>query len=209
MVNNIHTVWVSKFQDSVTKFLFYSKNSRKQPQVVYVYRPRRFHARDSRITDLFKVATVTVGSHLKKNWKIVRISKKSIYFTDDEEGLPGVLWCNKRQTSKSSPAIRWLSTRTRDSCALRNFTASSQADFSDSLKKELPLSFSNMETDFAIRTAEWALYITGESACGKQWPQKHGGLWPLLTPFGSHGSWCLPLVHRDPMCLTKSCPAGF
>lgn len=145
----------------------------------------------------------------KKYTKIVRISKKSIYFTDDEEGLPGVLWCNKRQTSKSSPAIRWLSTRTRDSRALRNFTASSQADFSDSLKKESFRYHFQTWKQLLQLVQPTELYILVERVLVVNSDRKNmadfGFCWRHLA-HTVHGvyRWSTAIL-----CWTKPCPPGF
>jgi hypothetical protein len=37
-----------------------------------------------------------------------------------------------------------------------------------------------------------------------EFPEKHGGFSRLLTPYGSSGSWQLPLTNRDPTLEIKS-----
>ena len=39
--------------------------------------------------------------------------------------------------------------------------------------------------------------------------QKHGGFWPLLTPYGSSAYRYLPLTSRDPELLKRPSPPWF
>ena len=40
----------------------------------------------------------------------------------------------------------------------------------------------------------------------KKCRQKHGGFWPLLTPYGSSAYRYLPLANRDPELLKRPSP---
>ena len=40
----------------------------------------------------------------------------------------------------------------------------------------------------------------------KKCRQKHGGFWPLLTPYGSSAYRYLPLTNRDPELLKRPSP---
>ena len=43
----------------------------------------------------------------------------------------------------------------------------------------------------------------------KKCRQKHGGFWPLLTPYGSSAYRYLPLTNRDPELLRRPSPPWF
>ena len=43
----------------------------------------------------------------------------------------------------------------------------------------------------------------------KKCRQKHGGFWPLLTPYGSSAYRYLPLTNRDPELLRRPSPPCF
>ena len=55
-----------------------------------------------------------------------------------------------------------------------------------------------------------ALLIYLEERLGmKKCRQKHGGFWPLLTPYGSSAYRYLPLTNRDPELLRRPSPPWF